>query len=96
MDLVEGVWLLFLFLLLLSYIIAPIRESANILNPFILKFYNNLCNLFEWYEIDIETNFSRGCTTSPSSNSSRRISINSVTLSIDYMDWVQVQANNMT
>ena len=89
-------WTLFFSLLLLSYIVVPIRESANTLNPFILKSHNNLCNLFKWYAMNMETDFPRGCTTSPSLNSSKKTFVNFTTLSIDYVNWVQAQADNMT
>ena len=66
------------------------------MNSFTLKAYNNLYDFFKWYTINMETNFPKDCTTSPSPNSSKRTSVNSTTLSINYVDWVQAQANNMT
>ena len=89
-------WILFFSLLLLSYIVVPIRELANTLNLFTLKSHNNLCNLFKRYAMNMETDFPRDCTTSPSPNSSKKTFVNFTTLSIDYVNWVQAQANNMT
>ena len=46
------------------------------MNSFSLKVYNNLCDFFKWYAINMETNFPRGCITSLSPNNSKGISVN--------------------
>ena len=79
-----------------SCMIVPIRELANTLHSFTLKPQNNQLNLSKCYLMDIEIDFPRGHSASPSLNSFRGTSASSAASSIDYADHIQVQADNMT
>ena len=77
-------------------IVVSIRELVNTLYSFTLKSQNNQLKLSKCYSINIEIDMPREYSASPSLNSFREMSVNSTTSSIDYADWVQVQANNLT
>ena len=68
----------------------------NILYPFTLKSQNNQLKLFKHYSIDIKIDIPKEHLAFPSFNSSREISVNSAASSMNYADWVQTQANNLT
>jgi len=76
--------------------VVPIRKLPNTLLPTIFKLQNDYLELSKWYPIDIETVFPKEHLISLSSNSSREVSVISDGFSMNYAEYVQVQANNMT
>ena len=64
----------------------PIRELVNTLHSFTLKSQNNQLKLFKHYSIDIKIDISKEHSASPNLNSSREMSVNSTTSSMNYAD----------
>jgi len=93
-----------LSLILPSYMIVPSRELANTLNSSTLQSYQHhqspsSINIHcESHFINIKDNTQRGCQcfSSLSINSSREMSINSTTSSMNYIDCIQAQSRNLT
>ena len=79
-----------------SCMVVPIRELANTLYPFTSNLQNNQLELSKRYSMDIEIDFPRGCSASPSMNSSRETSASSAISSMDYVECVQAQVDNLT
>jgi len=75
--------------------VAPNRELANTLFPFIINPQSSLQEMTNAnnQQMDIEVNSPRGQSMLANSNSSRESSIHSNTLSMVYADRVQVLAN---
>ena len=74
----------------------PIRELENRLYSTISKPQNNQLEFSKQYSMDIETDFIRECSTSPSLNSSIEMFVKFAISSINYIDCIQAQANNIT
>jgi len=87
---------LLLFLLLLSCIVVSIRELGNRLYSTISKPQNNQLEFSKQYSMYIETDFPREHSTSPSFNSFIGIFVNFAVSSMNYVDHIQAQANNIT
>ena len=76
--------------------VAPNRDLANTLFPFIIDIPNNLSISSIIIPIDIKIDILRGKLISNSPNSSREYSTHSNILSIAYIDRVQALANSPT
>ena len=76
--------------------VVPIRELANTLYPFTSNLQNDQLELSKRYSMDIEIDFPRGCSAPPSINSSRETSASSAISSMDYVECVQAQVDNLT
>ena len=75
--------------------VVPRRELANILNHSISKPQTNQPSQSKQHSIDIEANSPREHFLSPNTNSSREMSVNSTTSSIDYTEHIQAQSRNL-
>ena len=87
---------MFLYLLLLSCIVASIRESANILFLFTPNLHNSIQKYSVTQPINIKIYTLRGHSNTTSSTNSREFSSHSDVLSrdYDYVDKVYILANN--
>ena len=75
----------------------PIRELVNTLYSTTSKEIRNIqLALFNKNLINIETNSPTECLISWSPNSFREVSVISAGFSMDYVEYVQAQANNLS
>ena len=74
----------------------PIRELENRLHSTISKPQNNQLKFSKQYSMNIETDFPREHSTSLSFDSFIEMFVNFAVSFMNYVDYIQVQANNIT